>query len=284
MRIIALDVGGSSIKSGIVTFPEAAVTNSTSTPIDSTAAADDIVGALASVMLHHDASHATGIACAFPGPFDYDRAISHMRGLTKFDSLYGVPLRPELEQRLRQKVRIRFRNDAEAAVVGEALFGAGVGAKRVVGITLGTGMGSCFVEHGRPVTDDPRVPPHGWLYDAPSRSGRADDVFSSRGLQARLSESGGWADSIEASANRARAGDQSANEAFTAFGEELAEFLAPFVGRFDAERVLILGGLSAVFDLIRPGLDRGGATSVCEGTLDQRAALLGAASLFDTRR
>ena len=39
-----------------------------------------------------------GVGMAFPGPFDYEHGISRMRGLDKYDSIYGVPLEKEIKK------------------------------------------------------------------------------------------------------------------------------------------------------------------------------------------
>ena len=81
---------------------------------------------------------------------------------------------------------IFFRNDAEAAILGEARYGAGTRYQRLIGVTLGTGMGSAFVVDGVKVTQGPGVTRDGWLYHVPYHARPADDVFSTRGLLTRL--------------------------------------------------------------------------------------------------
>ncbi|MEZ4637552.1 MAG: ROK family protein [Caldilineaceae bacterium] len=82
-------------------------------------------------------------------------------------------------------LNVRFRNDAEAAIVGEARFGAGRGLHRLIGLTLGTGSGSAFLIGGVPQIGGPGVPPNGWIYPLLFEGTQADDVFSIRGLLGR---------------------------------------------------------------------------------------------------
>src|SRR5690606_7225122 len=107
-----------------------------------------------------------GVGFGFPSPFDYDKGIARIKGLEKFESIYGMNIGEELQSRLmRPDLQIRFRNDAEAAIVGEATYGAGVGFRRIIGITLGTGMGSGFVVDGKRVLTGKSVPaPDGMLF------------------------------------------------------------------------------------------------------------------------
>src|SRR5215203_1946567 len=121
---IALDVGGTSVKSGVVTTDTAVVGQRTQTPVDSTGSAELILTRFAEVAGRHlrEAGRETllGLGLAFPGPFDYDTGVCRIRGVEKYESLFGINVGAALRQRLGLGDRpIRFRNDAEAAIVGE---------------------------------------------------------------------------------------------------------------------------------------------------------------------
>jgi hypothetical protein len=74
---------------------------------------------------------------------------------------------------------------------------------------------------------------------------RADDLFSTRGLLARLRERGIAATDI---ASALRTADHHAlAEAFASFGADLGVFLEPFVSNFRAEAVLVTGGVLSPF-------------------------------------
>src|SRR5579864_7656833 len=192
--IIALDVGGSSIKSALV--ESAAGENhrlaspARHTALNSGGTAGVILATFADIILAHldecTSSPCTGIALAFPGPFDYQTGECQIKDLAKFGALYGMNITEALRARLPvAHLPIRYRNDAEAAVLGEALYGAGQKFARLIGLTLGTGCGSAFIADGQPQATGPGVPPNGWLYSEPYRGARADDVFSTRGLLQR---------------------------------------------------------------------------------------------------
>ena len=63
--------------------------------------------------------------------------------------LADVPLRDQLEQRF--GVPVAIDNDATAAGIGEHLYGAGVGTRDMIMLTLGTGVGGGIISGGRPL-------------------------------------------------------------------------------------------------------------------------------------
>ena len=283
-RAIALDVGGSSVKSATVAPGGQVLGELCQTQVDSIATADEILGSLARAVAAHLAHEVpVGIGLGFPGPFDYADGVSWITGVEKFEALYGLNVRAGLRQRLGLgDVPILFRNDAEAAIVGEALYGAGRGRRRLIGVTLGTGLGSAFTINGLPVSTGPGVPAHGWLYSMPFQDQRADDCFSRRGLLARLQAAGyAWSD-VRPAAEAAHHGEMAARQVFEAFGADLGTFLSPFVGAFGAEAVLITGGLAGALHLFAAPLQQALAVPVLAAQRGSAAPLLGAAELVFT--
>ena len=279
-RVIALDVGGTSVKSGVVETGGVVVGRPLLTAIDSQAAADAIfdtfVRIVARCLTDVGGLPFLGVAFGFPSPFDYDTGTCRIRNLGKFDALYGLNVADALRSRLAIDLpAIVFRNDAEAAIVGEALYGAGRPFTRLIGITIGTGLGSAFVVGGRPV----EIPEDEWLYRRPFNGVRADDWFSRRGIEARLVALGVPPD-VRAAAESARAGDARLRGLFADIGAELASFLRPFVESFGAEVVLVLGRIAGAFDLFGPSMVRGLPVPALLGERPDDAALLGAAELL----
>jgi hypothetical protein len=106
----------------------------------------------------------TSIGLAMPGPFDYPNGISMIRGLDKYESLYGLNIREALRERLIQRdIPIRFENDAACFGLREARSGSAKAHRRLIAITLGTGLGACFVVDKQLVTTGVGVPPNGYL-------------------------------------------------------------------------------------------------------------------------
>jgi glucokinase len=267
--VVALDVGGTSVKSAVVRRPGALDGPPERTAIDSSGSADEVLDTLAgAVRALAPAAGApiAGVAVAFPGPCDYERGIPGHHDDGKFAALAGVSLRDELGGRLGHPApELCFCNDAEAAIVAEALYGDGRAFGRVLGITLGAGLGACLVAGEAIVEARGEVVP-GELYREPFGAGTADDAFSDRGLRARL---GG--------ADPATARDEQARSSFAAFGADLGAFLAPWAATFEADVVVVAGGIAAAFALFAPALRAALAIPVRAGALGAAAGMIGAA-------
>jgi predicted NBD/HSP70 family sugar kinase len=271
--VLALDVGGTSVKSAIVGPSGDLARPPRRTPIDSAGSADELLDALAGIVdaLAPTAGPAiAGVAIAFPGPCDYEHGVPGHHHDGKFAALAGVDLRGELRRRLgREGLAIGFCNDAEAAILAEALRGAGRPFERVLGVTLGAGLGACLVAGDAIVEPYGAVVP-GELYRQPFGAASADDAFSDRGLRARL-----------AGADPASARDDDALRAFAAFGADLGAFLAPWTEVLRADAVVVAGGIAGAFALFGPALQAALAVPARAGELGVAAGLIGAAHALD---
>ena len=281
--VLALDVGGSSVKSVLVARGQRILGSVRVDAIHSQASADQILNTLAVIIKSYlqNIGGVCRIAFAFPGPFDYEQGLSLIQNQDKYDSLYGLYVGAKLREILGiPALEMRFRNDADAAILGEALYGAGAAYSRLLGLTLGTGLGSAFVAEGNLIAEGDNVPPHGWLYSCMFKNQRADDLFSTRGLLARLHKRGIDAIDIVSVFEVADEDRAVLAEAFASFGADLGSFLKPFVSTFQADAVLVTGGIAEAWDVFAPSLSHTLSVPVRKGTLGRRAALLGAACLY----
>jgi len=194
-----------------------------------------------------------GIGYAFPGPFDYEEGISYIRGVDKFENIYGVNLRQELTARLANEswfagkrspdFHIVFENDANLFALGEYAAGKAGAYNRALCLTIGTGAGSAFLEAGVLVKYREDVPEHGWIYNQPFRDSIVDDYISKRGI-VRLMREAGLDDAgldVKNVAEMARGGDPQAIGVFHRFGDMIGEMLLPFLKAFRPEAVVIGG-------------------------------------------
>jgi glucokinase len=283
-QVIALDVGGTSVKSGVVEPDGTVCSDILTTDSNSESDEETILMTFAEIVREHMAQvrHEdwVGIGFGFPSPFEYEKGVARITGQFKFDAIYGVNIGDDLRSRVDVAARpIRFRNDAEAAIIGECLYGAGRAYERLIGITLGTGLGSSFVDKGVRLTSGPGIPEGGFLFDEPVAGVRADDVFSRRGLEHSLARFGVEVD-IPSAAEKARKFEPMTRIVFEKFGANLGQFLRPYAEQFSAEAVLLLGGIARTFDLFGPSLAEALSVPVVLGERPKEAALLGAAELI----
>lgn len=230
--------------------------------LDSFADADTILDtwsrALESTLSRIDRARLAGIGFAMPGPFDYRNGISRMEH--KYPRLNGRDIAAELRDRvgIEGETRVRFMNDATAFAVGEAWLGKGSCCRRVVAVTLGTGLGSAFIEDGIPVVTDEGVPPEGALWRLPFRYGNADQFFTTRWfVKAHADRLGGNVSGAKEVADLAGNGDETARAIFERFGTKFSGFLAPWLKGFEAE-VLVLGGrITRAYRFFGPVLEEG---------------------------
>jgi predicted NBD/HSP70 family sugar kinase len=253
----ALDIGGTHVTAGRIRVEAATVEPGTRVRVDFPAARDS--GVLEHI-LEAAAAIATPELChlgvAVPGPFDYAAGISRIRH--KLRGLYDVNLRRELTATLGlgDHGAIAFLNDAEAFVLGEWWAGAAQGQIRVVGITLGTGLGSAFLENGEFVRSDARVPADGALYKLAFRSAPVEEAISARALLASYGGDSDDVTDVEQIAARARTGENRARRVFLQLATDLAEFLVPTLEAFTPTCLVVGGSIARAWELLEPVLEQ----------------------------
>jgi glucokinase len=146
----AIDIGGTATKLGIVAEDGSIVTRETvptSLHGEPGTVVDAIVSSLRPML---DAATAeresvSGIGVSVAGFLDPERsAMIHNANLP---ALRGFPLRRALEERLSLSCRIEV--DSNAAVLAEYRHGAGKGSRRLLGVTVGTGLGGGVIIDGQ---------------------------------------------------------------------------------------------------------------------------------------
>jgi glucokinase len=208
---------------------------------------------------------------------------------------------------------ILVTNDANAAAVGEMIYGSAKGMRNFAVITLGTGLGSGFVIDGKLVYgQDGFAGEVGHTVVRPGRSNREcgcgrhgclETYVSATGLKRTLFKI--MSDSIEPSSLRdlsfnamtslhiaeaAEQGDVLARRAFEHTGEMLGLKLADLVAHINPEAIFLFGGLALAKGLIMEptqrafhdnllSIYRGKVRLLASGIEAQNAAVLGASAL-----
>lgn len=295
---LALDVGGSHVTAGLVDLDTRQVRRTARRSVHHSAPADTLLDAWAQAALEAcagDGQDTVQIGVAVPGPFDARSGRSQMRH--KFPGLYDVALRPLLAARLRGQVgpqgtvpEIVFGNDADLFALGEWWSAGADPRARLIGLTLGTGLGSGFVAGGRVVTSGADVPPGGELWNMPAGDpqvgpGILEDHACGRTLERLGEEALGERLPAVVLAQRAEDGDRLARAAFRQFGHGLGTLLRPWAERFGADTVVLGGSVSWAFGLFGPEVARAlPGCQVRQSRAFELAPLLGAAALAHAAR
>ena len=291
---LALDVGGSHVTAGLVDLDTRQVRRTARRSLHHSAPLDALLDAWTQAALEacgEDAGDAVHIGVAVPGPFDARSGRSQMRH--KFADLYDVALRPLLASRLRGRVghqgtvpEIVFGNDADLFALGEWWSAGADPDSRLIGLTLGTGLGSGFVAGGRVVTSGEDVPPGGELWNLPVGTGSVfEDHACGRTLERLGEEALGQRLPAVRLAQRAEEEGGLAQAVFRQFGRDLGELLRPWAERFGADTVVLGGSVSWAFGLFGPEVARAlPGCRVRRSEAFELAPLMGAAALAPTGR
>jgi len=220
-----------------------------------------------------------------------DREPSAMIHNANLPALRGFPLRRVLEERLSLDCRLEV--DSNAAVVAEYRHGAGRGSARLLGVTVGTGLGGgviidgellrytgeCAGDLGHIIVD-----PKGRLCTCGAR-GCLEAMVNS----AALSERARGRKPREI-VNSGRQGDKLARKALAETGWWLGLGLASLSPVFAPDRIVVGGGIAAAGELLLESVRTSYRTharpefrekvQVAGSSFDGWEGMVGAASLF----
>ncbi|PIF00719.1 MAG: transcriptional regulator [Maribacter sp.] len=288
---IGVDIGGSHITSAAVDLRTFGILENTtfSAKIDNKAPKDVILkdwskainGTIGSVSMQTTAN----IGFAMPGPFNYRTGMALFEGENdKYENLHNISIPEELPKFIDSgKANLRFLNDATAFGVGVSTQGKAKECQKVVVVTLGTGFGSAFINNGIPQVNSDDVPQDGCLWDKPYKKGISDDYFSTRWCIERYYEI--TSERIKGVKDIAAVDTDDSRMVFNEFGANMAEFMAPFLKKFQAEIIVMGGNISKASDLFLPKLKsdlqkKGLQLGFEVSPLMEDAAIIGSAKLF----
>lgn len=181
-----------------------------------------------------------------------------------------IPLARMLQDKF--KIPVRLTNDANAAAVGEMMYGAAQGMKDFIMITLGTGVGSGIVANGQLIyghdgfageLGHTTIIPDGRLHPGTGKKGSLESYASATGVAQSAIEilenterpsllrdiPKGELNS-KAVFEAATKGDEVAKDVFAFTGKVLGMALANFVMFSSPEAIILFGGLTKAGDLI----------------------------------
>lgn len=281
--ITGVDIGGTHITVCLVDINDGRLISESSSRghIDTSLDAATIIQSWAAIIKEaHEKSNEpiNRVGIAMPGPFDYEQGISYIKGLHKYESLYGLNVKILLAAALNiQPDKIKLINDASAYLLGEKSAGAGKEYNNVVGITLGTGLGSAAFYNNQLEEGD--------LYCTDFQGAKCEDYASARWLINEYEKLSG-----EKIANVKQLADkcpdnQNAKIVFENFGTNLYRILHKRYLQQSPELVIIGGNIAkAWYHFVPSTIDAMNKTGfhfkLKPAELGEGAALIGAAYLW----
>jgi glucokinase len=292
---IGADIGGSHISCAVIDLDkETIIRESFATQkVDNQASAENILEswtkALKKSLSFIDKNELAGIGFAMPGPFDYEKGIAMFtESVAKYQNLYNINVAIRLKEilELGEGTDVRFMNDASAFAIGEAWIGKASKVDRSISITLGTGFGSAFVDHGVVVVEREDVPELGCVWHLPYNGGIADDSFSTRWFIKRYAEKTNIQTTGAKDIADRVATDINAMEVFIEYGTHLGEFLGPWLIKFQAKALVIGGNVTGAYQFFGKHFEealrkQNVTTAIHISDHMEDAAIIGSARLFD---
>lgn len=256
---LAIDIGGTSIKYGLVKSNHVIYCSEMS--VDSTASFAEIIHVFQAVInCARKKAEETGycissVGVSVPGPFDYKRGASMMKH--KYVSLYDIPLREYISEPLAQNVPITFISDAGAFLLG-ALQILQIDNSRVCSITIGTGIGFACTENGKLKCNEAGGP-FLRLFSMPYRDGCVEDYISKRAIVSRYKSLGGLLyenESVKEIAIRARDNETAAKMVFSQVGSDIIIAMTPIMRQYQFSTLVIGGQIAKACDLMIPAMQK----------------------------
>src|SRR6187397_1253508 len=139
--VLGVDIGGSHITAGLIDMETRTLRTDSikRRKVNSADTAENIIAAWASLIKEITGSSGVRIGIAMPGPFDYELGVSYIKGLEKYESLYGKNVKDLLAAALDIPAKhIRLKNDAGCFLQGETFAGSAKGYNSAIGLTIGT--------------------------------------------------------------------------------------------------------------------------------------------------
>jgi len=245
----AIDIGGTHTKIGIVDEDGGIVTRATiptSARGEPQPLVNSVVGTLQPML---DTHQVAGLGVSVAGFLDRDHRT--MVGNANLPALCGFALRYTLGQRLGLECRLEV--DSNASTVAEYRYGAGRGSVRLLGITIGTGVGGGVIADGRLLRHTGEcagdlghviVTPKGRRCSCGAH-GCLEAMVCSAALSERVE-----GQSVREIVSAAQRGEQRSLDALSETGWWLGLGLASLSPFFAPDRIVVGGGVAAAGDSI----------------------------------
>ncbi len=226
-KIIGIDMGATKVHVGVV--EDGRIVRESRFPTSANAPKEQIVGEIINGIEQLFDSGVEGIGVGVPSLVDEEKGIVYdVQNVPSWDKVH---LKERLEDYFKRPVFIS--NDANIFALGEKTFGEGKGYRNVVGITLGTGLGTGVVLNNKLYGG--MLSCAGELGSIPYLDFTVEDYCSGKFF---LNKTGTEGEKIHA---LAKEGDAMALEVYRQYGEHLGSLVKMVLFTYSPE-IIIFGG------------------------------------------
>jgi len=231
IKLIGIDLGGTKVNVGLVQGDKVLASKYEKIPSQSKNEWDviNLIIKLTKEIISNHKIEAIGIGV----PSILDRKNGVILEVQNIPSWKEVHLGDILRNEF--KVPVYLDNDANCFALGEYYFGQGKGCENMIGLTLGTGMGTGIITNGKLMGDANGG--SGEFGMIPYKDGVLEDYCSGKFFKNILKVDG------ELTFNQAKQGDTNALKAYELFGEHIANAVKTILYALDPEKIIIGGSI-----------------------------------------
>ncbi len=136
---LGIDMGGTNIRGGLVS--ENILSGFISKKINAHGSAEEVLGELFSLTDELINGKVNSVGIGVPGLVNNEEKMVH--DVVNIPSWKKIPLQQLMEERY--NIPVHIENDANCFALGEFYFGKGKGCNSMIGLTIGTGLGSGII-------------------------------------------------------------------------------------------------------------------------------------------
>ena len=233
-------MGGTNIRAGKVVADKIIQLIKEPTPAAGTQA--EVLDELIAVIDNCFDKNTKSIGIGVPSVVDVEKGIVY--DVVNIPSWKVVPLKDILESRY--KLPVYVNNDANCFALGEKYYGKAMNCKSIVGLTIGTGMGSGLIFNGK-------------LYEGKNCcAGEFGNIpYLNRNFE-RYCSGQFFSEEKSISAidafNQAVLGDQAAIQLFSEYGFHMGQAIKSILYAYDPEIIILGGSLTKAYDFFKPAM------------------------------
>lgn len=240
MVILGVDLGGTQIRAGLIENKLLKEVKTKATP--SGQSKEMVLEEIALLIESFKGARITAVGIGVPSVVDVQQGIVY--NATNIPSWDEVHLKDFLEKRL--QIPVFVNNDANCFVAGEKHFGEGKNVSSLVGVTLGTGLGTGLIFNNK--LYEGRNCGAGELCNLPYINRNYEYYCSGQYFNDELKVSG------KEIASLAALGDAGALKMFDHFGYHLGKYLQAVVYAYDSELIILGGSISSSYTYFKESM------------------------------